>query len=397
MLAPSARAMCRPQRRQHQTERVMKRKIALLVLIILAVGVLLVACNSTEKTSVAIRWDDEEKTYRVALADFAGDDGAIFKEYKDNEGGSEKSYYKDYFLNGENLNNLDEIRPRAVDGTYTTSLKKRGDTWTYETDQVLYLQYDKELLEQSVEPLSEGDLAKITATAEEVAQLSFENAEGCIILKSSTKTSVTFEDTIDQKPQKSETTVNGFYVGKAHQQLTNYTVATEYDFSNAKKPIAKVTLDGNTVEHKLPRNTTAIDANQILLYLRSLNKSQTSFQDNPAVQVFNSFSGELQVARFGMEYQSLAVLTFKDEEKHCAVNSVAVTIDGLPFMHQFNLPDNLKLGDKDLDKMLSGAGEGTPESKFTTVRFRVGYLSYELEQYPQECWDALVKSFDAES
>ena len=377
----------------------MKRKIALLLLMIIAVAAILVACNQTEATKILIRWENdapnETYTFRVSLADFADDnsDGKVFKTYKDKNLYNGVTFTKDVAIPGEIFSSRDEIMPYAVDGSYSMEIVKSAtDRWVVTTEQTLYVQYNKVSKSQRGEEvrLTERDgwqeLKALMASDEEIAATSLEKADDKVILKSVIKTSVTFADNT-QKPFNSETISDGFYVGVAKQTASKYTVKTEYDYSG-KRPIAKVTVNDETTEYKLGRNASFIDSNQLLTYIRSLEKTETSFQDNPAVQVFDPTTGELVVARFGFVYNSPMVITdsVNNREQKVSVNAVYVTLNGMAYLVQENIPDKAK----DANGNIIDTMQASDTHKYTTIRFRSGYLSYEFSKYVDSVWNALA-------
>ena len=182
---------------------------------------------------------------------------------------------------------------------------------------------------------------------------------------------------------------HGFYIGRRHQEVSGYKVETNYDFSG-KRPTAEisVTLDGDkeatTYNKKFNRNASFIDSNQLILYLRSLDKPSGGFPDKPAVLAFNPFTRESTTVSFYLSNNNKVMLNDKQhgESITASLDLVTVAIGGTYFMQQYNVP-NLK--SKDVD-VLHGIYNNP---KYTTLRFRVGYLSYELAQYDEAIWNAL--------
>ena len=362
----------------------MKRKIALLILMILALTLTLAACNQTDATSIKIRWDKDEEThvFNITLADFT-EEGNSFNVYNgDGTVNVNGGYVKDIGFAGE-FSNWDEVRPVAINGKYKLTLKPSSDGSYCDvtTVQQMCVAYN----EANVADSSKLQSAKATAEQMEICGFTDTFDSNVVILYSITQTSVRFDNSISQKPLSSSVKVNGFYVGRNTQNLTVYEISTEYNY-DAKAPIATITTknsDGEEAvsEKKFARNSagTFIDSNQILLYLRSLDKSSNSFQDSPSINVFNAYDKSLQTANFGRTaVNGSATLTRdvllngKDGVLATSLNVVAVTIGSNNFMIQQNLPDTL--AKKNLDIIW----QKEAISKFTTVRFRVGYLSYEI-------------------
>lgn len=349
----------------------MKRKLSLLILLILAVSITLVACGQTVATDKRTRWEAETHVFNISLADFAGD-GDQFNTY-DATGNAitNGTYYKD-ILPAE-FSNWDEIRPLSVNGSYTLNITPSSNNSHCEltTVQEMCVEYAKNDLGDGTE------LKSVEATREQKEKYGYDNVPaGSVILWSRTETYVRFENTPAQKPIQSSVKVNGFYAGKSARQVTSYEVSTEYDLT-VSRPVANIKLTTSkgvdTIEYKFSKNSagTFIDSNQILLYLRSLDKSSTSFQDSPSINVFNAFDQKLQYANFRLYPQVNMILTNEDSILATPLNVLYVYVGNNAFMTQANLPDSL--GDKDVMYIPSA----TP--KFTTTRFRVGYLSYEID------------------
>lgn len=376
----------------------MKRKIALLILLISALSVLLVACGKNAETTIRTRWEEETHVFNITLADFNGNSSS-FKTYNaDGEPTTNGKYSKDVAFSTEFVN-WDEIRPVDVRGKYTLTIKPSGSEYCeVTTTQVMYVKYNlKTASVNGVDFDKYNDLRSAEVTdVDEYTDAGLTKEEGTTILKSTTETYVQFKNTLSQKPLKSKTEVNGFYVGNVAQQLSQYKISTEYDYSG-KRPVAKITKDGETVEYnKFGRNSegTFIDSNQILMYLRSLDKSSNSFQNTPSVSVFNPYNQTLQTASFGLTYEFNSILTDGDKKLATTLSVVSVSVGSNAFMMQTNLRDTVKLDDKQLDVHEAVGGK---ESMFTTVRFRVGYFAYEIDYSASqnstdwgEIWEALT-------
>lgn len=359
----------------------MKKRIALLLTCLLIAATLFAACGQTPATDKVIRWDDSEYSFRISLADFStAEEDTVFHTYGD--------YSKDLAISNEVFSTLDEIRPLAVQGTYKFSLHKTSDRWTVETSQTLYAQYERDKV-----TLSADELAQVSATAEDVAANAPALTDGGgIVLKSVITTGVVFRDISDQTPISSHSEFNGFYIGESNQQLSKYTVSTEYKSDDGDITATVKVDDKDPVDYDLG-GTKFIDQNQLLLYVRSLDKSETSFQDSPNVQMFDPLTGEFNTVTFAFVYDSPMIITdpaYTDPEtdqhsKRVSLNIVTVTVGGMAYMVQENVPDKVAV-----DEM-----KGTGKHLYTTVRFRVGYLAYELN-YSDELWNALAESYTTE-
>ena len=377
----------------------MKRKIALLILIILALSVALVACNQTPTTNILTRWENETHVFKITLADFALNYENATDPFNFYDANGNKTVRTDYNANSvyskdiafsNEFYNRDEIKPLDASGTYTINITPSGDKseCTVDTTQIIYVKYSlKTDTVSGVDFEKYNALRSAEASESEYTAAGLTKEDGTTILKTTPVTKVNFENNPSQTPLTSYINVVGFYIGKDNkndteaQQLSKYEIETEYDYSG-KKPIAKMTIttdDGtDTAEYEFPKNSAGnfIDSNQIIMYLRSLDKSSSSFLDNPTKSVFNPYTRTIKAARFGLTYEYNVLLTDYDHDDSflaTKLNIVTVTVGNNTFMMQENLPD--KLLDKDLDRCFIVDDK---ESKFTTVRFRVGYFSYEI-------------------
>lgn len=363
----------------------MKRKLAFLTLLLLALSVALTACNQVVPTDIKIRWDKggEDHTFEISLADF--DNEISFKSYEYNK----STYYKDVIVNNEVFSTLDEIRPSNATGTYKLSITPSPDGEEYcdvNATQVLYVQYLVSNLGENGLP---SELQSYVVSGDDNP---FDDSADHVTLKSTTTTKVQFANIPSQQPISSSTEVNGFYLGKTFKGVSHYKVSTVYDF-DGKTPTATVTLnDGDAVEYQLPKNSAGkiIDSNQILVYLRSFEKTSTSFQDSPSIYVFDPYTHLTQTASFGFTYEQNLILhdstRSDDNELYTKLSVVGVAVGGHAFIVAENLP--ARLNALDLDKRANG------DSKYTTVRFRVGYLAYEVAGYDDAIWEGLKDSGD---
>lgn len=364
----------------------MKKFTVLLVTTVLALTFVFAACSTTEKTDTMFRWPDSDTStyvFDIELSDFSGQSTPLFTSYAQQNG----TYYKDFAMSAavEHPDNKDEIKPVTAKGTYTMSISSvdAGSSCLFETTQVLYATYDRFEL-QELEGWSELDKIDLAYDSEEIP---FNANENQVVLKTETTSSVKFEKKSAQRPIESSTVVKGFYVGKKHQAVSEYSVLTQYDFDNST---ATVTINGgepqvNTLNITSGKNF--IDANQLLLYIRTLEKGSTKFQDSPTVVVYTPYTNATYTASFSFSYTANIALEIGEGEDsvwhYVGLNSVSVLLDGTPYLNQLNLPDTLT--EKGLD--CSGS---TPN--YTTVSFRSGYFSYRWRDIPSDVLSALKGS-----
>lgn len=374
----------------------MKRKsITAIIILLVITATLFAACNQTPTTDFVARFDNTEHyEFAITLADFGNSLTEPFAHY----GTDDDPYYKDLPVSAaENysLRNADEIRPDNVCGTYIIDFAQdaSGNNGTLTTQQTLYAQYtlidNKIVVNTDPENPEQYEFtAELNNYAVSGADDPLQSDENHITLKSVTDTSVTFALSEKFRPSASSTVVNGFYIGKIFRGASEYSVKTTYNWDE-KRPVAEVTrTSGNettTESYNLPSATVnVIDSNQILAYLRCLNKSSTSFQDAPSAYVFNPYTAKTHLLRFSFGYSQNIIVTRGSEDKWTKLNAVGALLDGNPLLMQFNLPD--KLFDDNLDIVHLPS---KTISKFTMVAFRSGYLSYKWSDCPDEIWQAL--------
>lgn len=364
----------------------MKKRIALLLFALLVLVAVFSSCNRAAATNHPARWEENESyTFNITLADFETDSSKtdLFKQHTVpviNDDGTEKqiSCYKDSEITQEKIlmSGMDEVRPVDVKGTFAMDLVfDTSDTRKLTTNQVLYSQYETKTL-QDLDCLEELKDYDVTDKEENP----FDDNNGRTTLKSTTVTWVIFNNKSSQQPVKSVKENTGFYIGKIHQGKSNYKVETTYDFDNRKITVKKD--DGEATEKKINNGVACIDASQILLYIRSLDKTSAGFQSTPSVTVYEPVTDTMYTATFALNREFNAILNNNGENVGAKVHCVTVAVGNRPFMTQFNLPDLTKTGENEqsLD-FLPTQNASAKECKFTTVKFRSGWISYELSKY----------------
>ncbi len=367
----------------------MKKTLTILLLVVLMTFVLAGCGNNVSTTKSTIRWwlgsnkndagewenDTEEYTFNISLADFTAETetSGLFTGYSVNN----TTYYRDTLIqaNGASetistFTSCDEVVPYDVAGTYKTVLSKEEDgNYKFVTTKEMWASYD--LSEDKIGnlvALVEKDAGKIPSTLAVV--------ENGVVLYSIIKTEVVFHKD-SQLPQRSVTDSNGYYLGQLHQGVSNYVIETIY---NNKERSAKISYTDRADSHnnsvseikKLP--TAFIDSNQMLLYVRSLEKQSDRFKDSPSVVVFDPFYQQQKTATFGFVYAQKIRLNNNGTFVDVTLNAVSVAVGANPLLVQYNLPDTLENADK-----LQGSDKQEPQ--YTTVRFRSGYCSFELADY----------------
>ncbi len=340
------------------------KKFALVLALVLSLTLVFAGCgNNAEKTNASVRWRSEEYLFNIGKASLTEQDITV---------GSKTFMYEPVASGYEQLpENLDEVSPEDISGTYkmTITVHEAEKTCTFTTVQTLFCQYKAETLQSS----SAWDQLQELVVANPI------DAQENITLKSVTTQTVTFKNEASQRPLSSETHVDGFYIGKEHQERSAYDVVTVYDWENS---LAKVTLNGETQENKLSVSSSVnfIDSNQILLYTRSLEKYSTSFQDSPSVQIYVPAQNALKTASFAFTHDCNTVLNVSGKELYVTVNALAVIVDSHAFVVQLNVPDSVN--DVESLDSVSNAGSGNL-NKYSLLRFRSGIIRYELADYTQ--------------
>lgn len=371
----------------------MKKRIALIVGALLIMTALLASCSQPAATKKSPRWENNESfTFKITLSDFADDDKTLFKNYgktikETNEDGTvtEKKItcYKDDVINNSEwtvMERADQIRPVDVNGTYTLDIKENtATTWKVETHQVIYNQYETAKLQElgCLELFSDSEL-NVTNKEENP----FENNSGSITLRSETVSSVIFSNDEDQAPISSVTENKGYYIGKIAQTESSYKYETEYDIANKKASVKK---DGGEAEERalnIGGTVKCIDAGQLLLYIRSLDKSSEAFQDTPSVAVYDVTTDSISTVAFGINRQfNLKIDNADLTETIVTVHSVSAAVGGIPLIAQYSLPDVSAV--KDANGQDAGYDflpmSGAKRPKYTTVKFRSGWYSYEIQ------------------
>ena len=110
--------------------------------------------------------------------------------------------------------------------------------------------------------------------------------------------------------------------------------------------------------------------------MRSLDKSGAAFADTPSVSVYDVTSDSITSASFGINREVYAILNNNGAEAVAKLDLISSTVGGVPFMSQYNLPDLTSVNGNAYDYMPIS---GDKRCKYTTVKFRCGWYSYELE------------------
>ncbi|MCM1290143.1 MAG: hypothetical protein NC132_05300 [Corallococcus sp.] len=357
------------------------KKLSLILLLALALSLGLAACNQTTPTAIVARWyDNEHYEFNITKAD-------LDAEAKD-------GYAKEYTVRGEaNPNQMDEKVPEDLRGTYVMDIKVEDKVCTFTTEMTLVSLYTADYYNNLPAKIkTDLETAGLVLDETETLELFGETANGKAI-RSTTTTLVKFANDKGQRPSHSEKEYNGYYFGETEQEVSASKIVVDYNLDKNK---VSVSVDGKKAEENdvsFNNGANIIDANQLLLYIRSLEKSESSFQDSPSVQVYDPVYNVVRTASFSMTYLCQTFIEYKHDkttgEGEDAVTSsvvetlkakltcVAAVIDGQVFMVQMNLPATVNK-DAKLDVFTDAS---TDYNRYTTVRFRVGAKTFELVDY----------------
>lgn len=350
----------------------MKKITALVLLLVLMMGAL-VACNQVKPTEKKVRWENSETwTYNISLADFS--------PYATTDG----TFFQDFLYSGETSpysyeNSGDRVVPQQLEGQYVVTVAKNSETTKVTTTQTMLATY------QTPSPDSWTQFAEYIQSTTDTS----------ITLKSTTETEVVFKTGPAQTPVSSYTKVDGFYIGKQYQCVSKYEVSTKYEVESTKT-YAEVKLNNNEAKKYTIDGANVIDNNQVLMYIRSYEKTSTGFQDNPQAMVFDPLTAQAKKLSFVYTAEQNFVIDhkFADASESAKVitkvNRLDVLLGGLPFMTQLNLPD---LTSKGLDQVGTDVWN-VYLPKHTICRFRVGFASYQLTGYLD---DAMVDAIQVKA
>lgn len=364
----------------------MKKRFALLLGVLLILVAAFASCGQAAATDKRPRWAASETyTFNITLSDFASQGASLFNNYsrqfsKTGEDGkvttTTLTCYKDDIISSNEaaiMNSSDQLRPVDVSGTYTLKVKEEGTNWKATTDQIIYSQYETATLrELGCLDLFNGSDRNVTDKDENP----FENDSERITLRSETKSEVIFGNDDDQLPVSSYTKNVGYYIGKTAQVESAYEYETTYDIAGKKVSVKKNGGEAQERSLNIANNAKLIDANQLLLYIRSLDKSDNAFQSVPSVAVYDVTSDSVLYASFTLNRQfNLKIDNADATETILSVNAVNATVGGMPFIAQYNLPDITGTG-SGYDYLPISGGK---RSRYTTVKFRSGWYSYEIQ------------------
>lgn len=361
----------------------MKKRLALLLGVLLIISTIFVACAQTAATERYARWKEGESyTFKIALADFAAD-GSAFNSYKrkikqkDSDGNEKEvdvTCYRDNVITSTEytvLSGGDQLCPKDAMGTYKLNIvKDTSTTRKLVTDQVIYSQYETNKLQEL------DCLGKLSACIVSADENPFASNEGRTTLRSETHTEVIFANDSTQLPKSAVMENKGFYIGSLYQGPSNYKYETTYDFTNGKVSVKK---DNGAAEERkldLAKGGSCIDAAQLILYVRSLDKSNSAFADTPSVSVYDVTTDSISSASFGINREAYTILNNNGVEAVAKLDLISSTVGGIPFMSQYNLPDLTSVSGSAYDYLPIS---GDKRCKYTTVKFRCGWYSYEIE------------------
>ncbi len=335
----------------------MKRTLFFTTVCLLLTGaVLFSACGGAEPTKAKRCWEQSEQlSYTITLADnTVKQDSGSYVFAKDVEIATDHT---------------DEVKPDNVTGTLTVTYSKDDDNnFVYSTEQTVYLGYTTENFRyiSSLPGIDEFCVSDIFP-------------ENMHTVKCVTKTSVTFNE--KQLPVASTKEINGVYASyNGYSQISKIKMATTYNLDDYT---ATVTIDdGEPMTHQieLKKGTKFIDANQIAVYARSLEKND-AFQDMPTVSVYEPIGNTIKTAYFANFNKEERVLLKQNDDTCAVLTSLSVCLDGTALQNRLmfiaSVPAHLTAENGHcLDTVVLNSAD---ISKLSQVKFTSGYLSYELD------------------
>lgn len=338
----------------------MKKIIAILLVALMATTtMILTACNNTVISQMAVRWEDyEQLTYDISL--LAKDESALTKEEDDIK------FYNNLQL--VNFDTTDKAIPTNVTGTYTTTMELDGDNYVFST----------ELNVKETYTSGNYYVTKLlqNLTNEQRASIVDSETDTEIVLANSTKTSVTFKaDDNKQTTVSSSKEVLGYYIGKANQELSNYSYTCSYEGNEAT---TKLTNNGETTTTKTTIEGNYIDAAQLTIYARSFeqNSAVTSAQ---SVVVFAPETQSVATANFTLSYSYYSLLHLDGVDNVPVVTSAISVVLNSEITntnyYAFALYNNPK------DYMVSSSSAGGKINKYTTMKLQSDLYVMELSSY----------------
>ena len=328
--------------------------VSILLVSLLALTLVLTACNNAKTLSKGIRWETNETTvYQIGLQDTTSETNTKIYD--------EQSFTRDTVTTPAGY---DRIMPTAVTGTYTTTLTiNSDDTATYTTTQVVTETYSQALYA--------GRVAELFQLATENAFLNAtDDGEGNYTFTSTTTSSVTFVNDATQQPVSSTQTIQGYYLGKSNIEVNNVTYATTYS-----EGVATVTMNDKQVFSGEVAEGV-VDALQIALVVRSIDQSQSTAEGKyvaPSVSVFDFKSYQTVALSITIYNKMNVLLNLGNDYPYAVASVVTVGVQGYTgFLYTFTSNPN-----ETFSEDISGVEVNT----YKQVRFQSEYYTYEVESY----------------
>ena len=340
-----------------------------LVLVLTLVFTLVAGCTPTAPTYSYTRWENETLVYNISLANY--------ETVKETIGDTTTEYTQDYNIYAD-LPNYDKIVPTDVNGEKVVTISKlAGETVTYKMTTTIEA---VEIYDKSVDN-GQFDLVKTFETTSSVGL----------------KTVITNETVFDEgfNPISSSRDVLSCYVGNQHKEQYSYTLEVEYENKVATISfVDRIANETKTATFDGSIYSFLLDSDQLLLYARSLDQSDSAFQGTVSVATFDALACVLNPnanpvvnITFNLA-RSVKRAVFNNAEDiwyFVKVNEMSLfhTNFGYYIYNTCNDVDGIQLGTT-----------GT-RCKYSTVKVQEGYWVYELDftnqdQNTQTIWDSLV-------
>lgn len=333
-----------------------KLSIILILVLVLSMSVVLTACSSSSEANRTIRWTEESYTYNVTMQPLEIDDAV---EFDSNEFVS----VTELVSYGE----IDQITPSDVSGTYTTNLVQDGDNWVYTTVLTLHETYS------TSDETTGGYVSSFVngLTTQQTADLVEETTTDAVTLLSVTTTSVTFANDYLQTPVQSTKVVSGYYLGETNQQSVTMDIKCVYSDNTAT---VTGTINDNTVSTSTDLDDNTIDVNQLTLYARSLDQSE-SFSTSATATVYSPETDTSASVTFDLLVEYYLYLDIEEDgnRDYATVTYINITIDSTYVAYcLYNNPS---------DTMSSSSSSTGLLNKYTTVMFQSGIYVFQFDSY----------------
>ena len=195
--------------------------------------------------------------------------------------------------------------------------------------------------------------------------------------------------TVSGKPKWSQSTVHSILTNEKYKGDALLQKKFTVDFLTKKMKVNEGEVPQYYVEDSHPPIVTKLIFDIVQTEMARRQKLGKTYSGNSiySSKVVCGDCGSFlstQTATFSFQHQYNSVLQNGEETVCAKLNGIQVSIGGVAYMFQQNLPDTLK--EKNLDTIII---ETEKVCKYTTVRFQVGHFAYELAEHDQTILDEI--------